>query len=400
MPVPVDIAIRGDNTAQLASTGISILSSEGLERLSLDPSVQNRIETANRVGAVFADGGLSASEREIASAILEVLSQDVELKVRQATCEQVLHCPFLPPNIARRLARDVESVAVPIIRCSKALTDADLIALILDGNTLTQVSVARRDAVSPAVAHELVDTGKKTVVKTVLANDGAEISEASLFDIVDAFGDVPWVQSLMVDRPVLPATVTLCLTSLVSDALAKRLVERHHLPPRFIRHLVAHGQESALCSLIGAGSSARQVEFVARSMGRAGTLTPTFVLRMLCVGNFDFFVALMASLAGISASNAWSLMNDSGRDGFRALFQQSGLPKEIFAAFRVALEVAMDFRRTGQHGWSAAATQRIIRELAKAYDDVSPNGLDSVLQQLTLRLPEDRRTIVRVNSIH
>ncbi len=60
MPVPVDIAIRGDNTAQLASTGISILSSEGLERLSLDPSVQNRIETANRVGAVFADGGLSA----------------------------------------------------------------------------------------------------------------------------------------------------------------------------------------------------------------------------------------------------------------------------------------------------------------------------------------------------
>ena len=86
MPVPVEIAISGGNTARLASTGISILSSEGVERLSLNPSVQNRIETANRVGAVFADGELSASAQEIAAAILEVLSQDVELKVRQATC--------------------------------------------------------------------------------------------------------------------------------------------------------------------------------------------------------------------------------------------------------------------------------------------------------------------------
>ena len=288
-------------------------------------------------------------------------------------------------------------MAVPIIRCSTALSDADLIALIGDRNTLAQVSVARRDTVSPAVAHELVDTGKKTVVKTVLANDGAEISEASLFEIVDAFGDLPSVQSLMVERPELPPTVMLCLTALVSDPLAERLVARHHLPPQFIGHLVAHGQESALCGLIGAGSPARQVEFVARSMGRAGTLTPTFVLRMLCVGNFDFFVALMASLAGISAGNARTLMNDSGGDGFRALFRQSGLPDEIYAGFRVALEVALDFRPTGQLEWSAAATQTIIRDLAKAYDDVTPDGLDSVLQQLALRLPEDRRTIVRVN---
>ncbi len=390
MPVPVHTAITGGDAAQFASTDISILSSEGVERLSLDPSVQNRIDTANRVGAVFADGELSVSERENAAAILEVLSHDEELKVRQATCEQVLHCPFLPPDIARTLAKAVESVAVPIIRCSTALTDADLIALIRGRNTLAQVSVARRDTVSPPVTHELVDTSKKTVVKTVLANDGAEISEASFFEIVDAFGDLPSVQSLMVDRPALPATVTLCLTSLVSDVLAERLVVRHHLPPQFIGDLVAHGHGSVLRDLIGAGSSARQVEFVAQSMGRAGTLTPTFVLRMLCEGNLDFFVALMASLAGISAGNARILMNDSGRDGFRALFQQSGLPDEIYAGLRVAMNVALDFRRSGQLEWSAAATQTIIHDLAKAYDGVSPDWLDSVLQELALRLPEDR----------
>ena len=204
----------------------------------------------------------------------------------------------------------------------------------------------------------------------------------------------------MVERPALPPTVTLCLTSLVSDALAERLEARHRLSPHNVGGLAAHGQQPALGGLIGAGSSARQVEFLARSMGRGGTLTPTFVLRMLCVGHFDFFVALMASLAGISAGNARTLMSDAGGNGFRALFRKSGLPDEIFTGFQVALKVALEFKTTGQLEWSAAATQAIARDLAKAYDDVSPDGLDSVLQQLALRLPEDKRSIHRVNWIH
>lgn len=399
MAIPADVASRGGNTAQRASATDSMLSPAGVERLSLDPSVENRIDAANSVGAVFADGELGDSELETAAAILEKLSQDVELKVRQAVCEQVLRCPSLPPNIARRLARDVESVAVPIIRCCEALSDTDLIALIRDRNTLKQVSVARRDTVSPVVAGELVGTGKKTVVKTVLANDGAEIPETSLVEIVDAFGDLPSVQSLLVDRPALPAAVTLRLTSLVSDALAERLVTRHRLPPRFAGRLVAHGRESALCNMIGAGTSVHDAEAVARSMDRAGTLTPTFVLRLLCVGNFELFVALMASLAGISLGNARTLIHDHGRDGFRSLYEQSGLPEEIFAAFRTALEVALEVRRSGKSGWDASATQRIIDALAQANEDVSPDGLDSVLQQLASRLPEDKRTTIRLKWI-
>ena len=38
-------------------------------------------------------------------------------------------------------------------------------------------------------------------------------------------------------------------------------------------------------------------------------------------------------------------------------------------------------------------TDRIVRELAGAYDDVSPEGLESALQQLADRLPEGQRTL-------
>ena len=132
---------------------------------------------------------------------------------------------------------------------------------------------------------------------------------------------------------------------------------------------------------------------IARSVNRARTHTPIHVLRALCVGNLNLFVALMASLARISRSNARALIGNPGRDGFRALYRRSGLPEELFAGFRIALDVALEAERTGQGQWHAAMTERIVRELARAYDDVSPEDLDSALQQLTQRLPESQRTL-------
>ena len=370
-----------------------MLSLEGVERLWRDPSTEHRIEAASSVGAALAGGAFNASEQAIAAAILEDLSQDVELKVRQAVCEEVLYCPFIPPKIAQILAQDVDSVAVPIIRCSKALSDADLIALVRQGNTLKQVGVARRETVGTAVTHELVGTGKKTVVKTTLANDGADISERSLHRIVDAFGEVQSVQSLLVERPVLPATVTQRLVKVVSAAHAERLAERHDLPPEFARRPFAREQEPALGGAIGTETPARGIDAIARSVKRVGTQTPTHVLRALCVGNLNLFVALMASLARISRSNARALIGNPGRDGFRALYRRSGLPDELFAGFRIALDVALEAGRTGQGQWHAAMTERIVRELARAYDGVSPEDLESALQQLTQRLPENQRTL-------
>ena len=370
-----------------------MLSLEGVERLWRDPSAAHRMEAANSVGAAFAGGAFSASEQAIAAAILADLSQDVELKVRQAVCEEVLHCPFIPPKIARILAQDVDSVAVPIIRCSKVLSDADLIALVRQGNTLKQVGVARRETVATAVTHELVETSKKTVVKTTLANDGADISERSLHRIVDTFGELESVQSLLVERPVLPATVTQRLVTVVSAAYVERLVERHDLPPEFAGRPLAAGQEPVLGGGTGAEPPARGIDAIARPVEGAGPLTPTYALRALCVGNLNLFVALMASLAGISRSNTRALIGDPGQDGFRALYHRSGLPDELFAGFRIALDIALEAGRTGQGRWHAAMTERIVRELAGAYDDVSPEGLESALEQLSDRLPEGQRTL-------
>jgi uncharacterized protein (DUF2336 family) len=393
MPEPVNTAAKGGGADHGTTTGLSMLSMEGVERLWRDPSACHRIETAHSVGAAFANGQFSASEQAIAEAILESLSRDGELKVRQSVCEQVLHCTFIPPQIVRILAQDVDSVAVPIIRCSQALSEDDLIAVVRHGNTLKQVGVARRETVAPPVSHELVVTGKKTVVKTVLSNEGADIWEDSLHEIVDTFGDVGSVQSLLVERPVLPATVTQRLVPVVSAAYAERLLQRHGPSPAQER------QPPPVDGPIEAEASPLDIEAIARTVDRPETLTPTFVLRALCVGNMNLFVALMSSLARVSRANTRTLINDPGQDGFRALYFRSGLPEELFAAFRIALDIALEAERAEQAGWHAATTRRIIRELARNYDEVSSESLDSTLRQLADRLPEDQRILTSANWI-
>lgn len=350
----------------------SILSPQGVDILSNDRSPENRTAAAAYVGTAFAAGRLSEEEKKSAAAILELLSQDRDLKVRQAVCERLLACPSVPTPIARILARDVESISVPFLRRVETLTDADLIDIIRDGNTLKQLSIARRDIVSTGVSHELVSTVKKTVVKTVLANAGADISEQSFLDIVAEFGNLSTVQLLLIERDELPPAIPQQLVSLVSGALAERLMEHHHIPEQFVAGLSAKSGRSVLAP-----------DIADRSGETESIVEPMSILRALCEGNFDFFVLLMASKAEVSERSARDLINDAGKKGFASLYARTGLPPSLFPAFATALEIALDVRSDGWTESDNATTQRLNGSFRQAYDNVGGKSLELILELLS-----------------
>ena len=128
------------------------------------------------MAAEFSKGKLTDEERRIAVEILEVLARDVERLVREALSEHLKRCPFLPAGIARTLANDIESVALPIIRYSCVLSDEDLVSIVRAGSSAKQIATAKRETVSAGVADALVDLGNEEVVGTLLGNLGAELS--------------------------------------------------------------------------------------------------------------------------------------------------------------------------------------------------------------------------------
>ena len=86
----------------------------------------------------------------------------------------------MPHDIALALAKDDATVAQPILEYSPVLTDADLVAVLAEGNGAKQVSVARRPELSTSVSEAVIDTGNAAAVTTLMSNEGAALGEELL----------------------------------------------------------------------------------------------------------------------------------------------------------------------------------------------------------------------------
>ncbi len=93
-----------------------------------------KAETAASVAREFTSGTMTQHERQIAVRILSLMARDIEVRVRRAVAEHVKSCPYLPEDLARTLANDIETVALPVIQYASVLGEADLIAIIESGS--------------------------------------------------------------------------------------------------------------------------------------------------------------------------------------------------------------------------------------------------------------------------
>lgn len=359
-----------------------MLTQDHLRALRDNPSPTIRANIAAAVAADFVAASLAGEERQIAEQILDSLAHDLDRRVRQALAENIKECLFLPSEIASTLALDIEDmVALPMIRHSPLLSDTDLILYVRTGITCRQLAVARRQHVAPVVVGELVETGNPKVVGAVLANAGADVSESSLLKVAVRFQGNESIEALLVERPALPLTVCEVLIACVSKGLRERLLAKHQIPGFLADELVMHAREKALTEILPCGD-AEGGERLAQHLHARRRLTPTLVLRALCVGDLSFFDSAMATLAMVPAMSARALLYDRGILGLRAIYRKAGLPPALFQAFRVAMSAVLDgYLNRGR----AAYTQRVIDQLVLVYEDLAPAGLEGVLAQLSSR---------------
>ena len=329
------------------------LSKDTVKRLLADPSARGRAETAASVAQALTYGRLGKAERQLAGEILELLARDLEVAVRQAVAEHAKSCPFLPRSVACRLAADVETVALPVIRYSSVLTDDDLIAVIEAGTATKLSAVAARDDVNARVSDALIATRNQSAIKVLLGNDGARITAAGYGHVITDFGGNHDVQKLLVARPMLPLSVTERLIAVIAEDLQEELIRRQELPPEIAAELIRQGSEKALSQAVKSEGSEAQARELAKRLKAQDRLSPTLMLRALCLGDLRFFEAAMGALCGVPIASARTVLQDGGPDGFRRLYRKSGLPEPLLRPFLIAIELIQEV------GWEKAQTWRM-----------------------------------------
>jgi uncharacterized protein (DUF2336 family) len=317
------------------------LSATDVHRLLSDPSAEVRAETAAKVAGQFGVGGMSKAEREIAQEIFRVMAKDIELLVRETLSQSLKEIPDLSSDVARILAEDEnDSVAMPILEFSKALSEQDLLEIIEVCKPTRQVAVARRENVSEKVSDAIVEKGNEDAVVALVSNETAQIGENTYGKVIDKFGANERVNEPMVRREKLPLAIAERLVATVSESLKQYLVSHHELSPEVASDLLLESRERAVVRLLQDDDNAPDVAELVEQMDENGRLTTSIILRALCTGDLNFFEAAIAHKAQVPLSNARVLIHDDGDLGMRALYERASLPKRLYPAFRSAIDIA------------------------------------------------------------
>lgn len=309
-----------------------------IRRLIKATDEDERAAAAHKLCRSMDRAGLEAEDREAAQKILRMLAQDAAELVRRAMAVTLKASDLIPRDVARSLAADVDSVALPIINFSPAFSDEDLIEIVRAGSAVRQVAVAGRPTVGRDVAEALAETGCEQAVRTLAANDNADIAESALDRCIERFGSSPEVVAALAYRQVLPLSVTERLIELASETVREHLVTRHAVAPETAIRLAAFARERATVDLVDQASSHADLPQFVASLNARRALTPSLMLRALARGQMALFEHGMAELAGTPHARVWLMIHDAGPLGLKAIYDRAGLPPRLFQAYRAGVD--------------------------------------------------------------
>jgi len=361
------------------------LSADDVSRLMADPSTENRANTAEKLASQFQSGVLSKSERELAEEIFKVMVKDAQERVRVALSVNLKHATDLSNEVAASLAKDVsDEVALPILQFSEALSETDLIEIITTQSAGRQVAVAGRPDVTENIADALVEDGDQAAVAALVKNEKAILSEKTLDKVVDKYGDDEEIQNPLVHRAKLPVTIAERLVAKVSENLQQYLMKNHDLPESAASDLILQTREKATLSIVSGGAKEEDVEALVAQLIKNGRLTPSIILRALCVGDLAFFESALAGLAKVPVVNARLLIYDEGDLGLQSIYAKAGLPKGIYLAFRSAFDLVMDTASEKSDDDPEVLMRRILERVLTVHQDiVEEYGVENIDYLLT-----------------
>ena len=244
---------------------------------------------------------------------------------------------MLPHDIALSLAHDVETVALPMIQYSEVLTDADLIEIVKSREESYQSAVASRPQVSHEVSDAIIETGNEKPVHTLVANLGAEITEAGYENVIQLFPESDPIKEAMAERPDLPLPLAERLVEVVSENLRFELISRHGTSAELVERLMQQGSEGATIALLSKYENIDDAEVLSGQLYRYNRLKPTLLLRAIYCGQLDFFEFGIARLAQIGIKEARTHIHSAKPYSFQRLYKRAQMPPQLFLAFTEAL---------------------------------------------------------------
>ncbi len=360
----------------------SSLTQDDIRRLVRGDTPEARANVAHKICRRIETMELTADEQDSARQILDLMCNDTAVLVRRALAVTLRNSPKLPRDIALKLARDIDIIAVPVLKNSPVITDEDLVEIVLSGSPEKQVAIAQRPTLGEGLTEVITLYGSKQAVEACTLNEGASFSDDAYAGLLKRFANDDDIKKAVISRSTLPLHVTEKLVSMVTGELFDTLVNKHELPPQLAIEIASGARERATLDLVEqAGMSSDPARFV-QQLHLNGRLTPSLIMRALCLGHMGFVEHALAELAGVPRSKAWLMIHDAGTLGLKTIFERAGLPSGMFTAFRLAIDIFHKTELDGGPNDRSRFRQRMVERVLTQFQAIPRADLEYLLDKL------------------
>jgi uncharacterized protein (DUF2336 family) len=320
------------------ATARAALTDDDLRMLVKGPTADDRALAAHKLCRAIDRDDLTREELARAQEIIRLMAKDATELVRRALAVTLKASPVLPRDVALKLARDLDSIAVPVLNFSPAFTEEDLIDIARNGGPARQAAIAKRRYLTPGLARAMMEVGCEEAVRLTCANDNVDLNEGDLKTAISRYDRSQPVLTAIAYRKSLPLSVTEKLVSLVSENVREHLIAHHTVSPEMARQITQGAAERATVDLVDQAARAGDIGAFVAHLHRNSRLTASLLLRALAQGQMGLFEWGVAELAGVPHHRTWLMIHDAGPLGLKAIYERAGLPARLFPAFRSGVD--------------------------------------------------------------
>ena len=363
--------------------------------LARDKSAEGRKLLLDTVTDLFSEEGRVLNEREHAlmTDILCKLIRDVEMRVRRELSERLAQRENAPLEIVKLLANDEIEVARPVLVTSKVLRDVDLVEIVRHRTQQHQHSIAMRREVSEFVSEALVEAGNADVIKALLDNPNAKISEATLEYLVDESRRVDSYQEPLVRRSDLSPELARRMCLWVGAALRSYILDNYDIDPTELDDLLEDVTTDTVETLPPPDSKVESQDDaagrLAQRLAEEQRLTPDILVQTLRQGEITLFEAMFAQMTRLRRRLMGRLIYEPGGEGLVIACRALQVDKPTFTSIFL-------LSRKGRPGDQVVDPRELSRVIS-LFDRVKPDAAQQVLRRWQ-RNPEYLYALKRVEE--
>ena len=363
------------------------LTSQDVIRLSKNFTVDNKISTAQKISAYYNGTSLTAEGMKIAEDIFRLIVRDVEIKVRAVLSESLKKAHNIPQDIIEAIINDHDSVAVPFIKYYQDFSREDLLQILEFQSINKQKAVAGRENLTEDISQYIVEKCPEEVINILIQNPTANIKEQSYFSIINKYHDSNTIKESLISRPELPVTVIEKIVNYLSQELKRRLIITHKLPTDIASDLIEQVKEKTTLRISEEYSSDKQIEELVHQLYSNNRLTPSLVVRSICLGDLTFFEYALVYLSNTPITEVRKILFNTSLDFMiRNLLRKAYIPKSMFPAVFSALKVIQEIRFDVKDNNRVAFSHRVIERIlsfGNAADEFKEEDINYLISKIS-----------------